>query len=44
MGLGGVIAVAIAAFTSTNVDDALVLVVYFANAAEGSDGFQRRHE
>lgn len=43
MSLGGVIAAAIAAFASTNIDDALVLVVYFANAAEGRNGFRRRH-
>lgn len=30
-------------FASTNIDDALVLVEYFANAAEGKDGLQPRH-
>lgn len=43
MGLGAVIASAIVMFASTNIDDALVLVVFFANAAEGKQGFQPRH-
>lgn len=43
MGFWGVLASAIVCFASSNIDDALVLVVYFAAAAEGKDGFQRRH-
>ncbi|POM69699.1 Cadmium resistance transporter [Phytophthora palmivora] len=43
MGLWGVIASAVVMFATTNIDDALVLVVYFANAAEGKDGLKARH-
>lgn len=44
MGLAAVIASAIVMFASSNVDDVLVLVVYFAAAAaEGKHGFRPRH-
>lgn len=39
----GVLATAIVMFTSTNIDDALLLVVYFASAAEGEEGVQKHH-
>lgn len=43
MGLAAVIVSAIVMFASSNVDDVLVLVVYFAAAAEGKQGFKPRH-
>lgn len=43
MGLGEVVASAVVCFASTNIDEALVLVVYFAAAAEGKRGFRRHH-
>lgn len=43
MAFGEVIGSAAVAFASTNIDGALVLVVYFAAAKDGSDGFRRRH-
>ncbi|KAL3667726.1 hypothetical protein V7S43_007279 [Phytophthora oleae] len=43
MGIWGLIASAIVMFASTNIDVAIVLVVCFANAAEGEDGLKSRH-
>ncbi|KAG6617289.1 cadmium resistance protein CadD [Phytophthora cinnamomi] len=43
MGFLGLVASAVVMFATTNIDDALVLVVCFANAAEGKDGLQSRH-
>ncbi|KAJ8574729.1 hypothetical protein ON010_g4484 [Phytophthora cinnamomi] len=43
MGTWGVISSAVMMFASTNIDDALILVVYFANAAEGKDGLKAQH-
>ncbi|KAG7379467.1 hypothetical protein PHYPSEUDO_008541 [Phytophthora pseudosyringae] len=43
MGIWGVIASAVVMFASTNIDVAIVLVVCFANAAEGKDGLKARH-
>lgn len=40
MGAWGVISSAVMMFVSTNIDDALVLIVYFANAAEGRGGLR----
>lgn len=39
----GVLGTAVVMFAATNVDDALLLVVFFASAAEGKDGMRRRH-
>lgn len=43
MAFWSVVATAIVMFATTNIDDALVLVVFFANAAEGRDGMKKRH-
>lgn len=40
MGTWGVISSAMMMFASTNLDDALVLIVYFADAAEGRGGLK----
>ncbi|KAE9026643.1 hypothetical protein PR002_g10855 [Phytophthora rubi] len=40
MGTWGVLSSAMMMFASTNLDDALVLIVYFADAAEGSGGLK----
>lgn len=43
MGIWGLVASAFVMFASTNIDVAIVLVVCFANAAEGKDGLKPRH-
>jgi cadmium resistance protein CadD (predicted permease) len=43
MTLWGVVASAIVMFASTNIDVAIVLVVCFANAADGKDGLMALH-